>query len=128
MNKNAIVMGLLFLVVFIAGFGLGRLSDGASTAEMVRNTQNSLSGQQEDTTTTGDNPAAAEGTTVNTNNLSDGQKAMLQAMGIDPNNFTITAEMVACAEAKLGAPRVEEIKNGATPSFSEGATLMACYR
>lgn len=67
------------------------------------------------------------GTTVNAANLTDGQRKMLQALGVDTNNITITAEMVACAEAKLGAARIEEIKNGATPSFSEGASLVACY-
>jgi hypothetical protein len=53
---------------------------------------------------------------------------MLEAMGIDADSVNITPEMVACAEAKLGAARIEEIKNGATPSFSEGASLVACYR
>jgi len=137
MNKNAIVMGLLFLVVFVAGFGLGRMSDGTSTAELVRTTQNSLTGDSvEDTASTGDTSDTAPtadtsvegGTTVSANNLTDGQKAMLKAMGVDTDNITITPEMVACAEAKLGSARIEAIKNGATPSFSEGATLVACYR
>jgi len=64
---------------------------------------------------------------VNTSNLTPGQRQLIEALGIDANSITITAEMVACAEAKLGTARVEEIKNGATPSFSEGVSLAACY-
>ncbi len=72
--------------------------------------------------------SAEEGTAVGGENLTPGQRQMLTAMGINPDEFTVTPEMVACAEAKLGAGRVEEIKNGATPSFSEGVSLVACYK
>jgi len=47
---------------------------------------------------------------------------------LDPNNVTVTAEMIACAEAKLGVARIEEIKNGSTPSFMEGVSLAVCYK
>jgi hypothetical protein len=125
MNKNAIITGILFLLVFIIGFGLGRMTDG-SPADIAVGVQESVTGQNN--TDAPQNAQDAQGTTVNTNNLTDGQRQMIEALGIDADNITITAEMVACAEAKLGAARVEEIKNGATPSFSEGASLMACYR
>lgn len=59
--------------------------------------------------------------------MTDGQRKLISALGLDPNNVTVTAEMITCAEAELGAARVEEIKNGATPSFTEGASLVACY-
>jgi hypothetical protein len=125
MNKNAIITGILFLLVFIIGFGLGRMTDGGP-ADIAVGVQESVTGQNN-----ADAPNAAQGTqgtTVNTNSLTDGQRQMIEALGIDADNITITPQMVACAEAKLGAARVEEIKNGATPSFSEGASLMACYR
>jgi hypothetical protein len=131
MNKNAAITGVLFLVVFVVGFAIGRMSTGETTiAEDVSGVNDyaqtlTPNGNDDNTQTSGE---PAGGTTVNTANLTDGQRKMLQALGIDADNVTITAEMVACAEAKLGAARIEEIKNGATPSFSEGASLVACYR
>jgi len=122
MNKNAVVMGLLFLVVFIVGFAFGRMTDGTSFASMGSSQNERAANNAEQA------GSAGGGTTINTNNLTDGQTKMLESMGIDADNITITAEMVACAEAKLGSARVEEIKNGATPSFTEGASLMACYQ
>jgi hypothetical protein len=131
MNKNAAITGVLFLVIFIVGFAIGRMSTG--TADIAEDFSNV--GGMADTLTPGNNnentgtdTSASGGATVNTANLTDGQRKMLQSLGIDADNVTITAEMVACAEAKLGAARIEEIKNGATPSFSEGASLLACYR
>jgi hypothetical protein len=131
MNKNAAITGVLFLVVFVVGFAIGRMSTGETTiAEDVSGVndyaQTLTPNANDDNTQTSGEPAG--GATVNTANLTDGQRKMLQALGIDADNVTITAEMVACAEAKLGAARIEEIKNGATPSFSEGASLVACYR
>lgn len=118
-------MGVLFLLVFIAGFGIGRITAG-SPAITIGGAQSSATPQQ--TTPDSGTPQAADGTKVQANALTEGQRKMLSAMGIDPNSITITPAMVACAEAKLGAPRIEEIKNGATPSFTEGASLMACYK
>lgn len=127
MNKNALVTGVLLLLVFVIGFGLGRMSVG--TGNIVEN----ISGIEDSNTapTTDSNTAETQdssGTTINTDNLTDSQRQMLKALGIDADNITITPQMVACAEAKLGAARIEEIKNGASPSFSEGAALVACYR
>jgi hypothetical protein len=126
MNNNAVVTGVLLFVAFLIGFGLGRMTADVSVNEV-------RSGAVMDEFSTQNNTDQATqtsgtGTQVNANSLSDSQKQMLQSFGIDPNTITITAEMVACAEAKLGAARIEEIKNGATPSFSEGASLVACYR
>ena len=129
MNRNAIVTGLLLLVVFVIGFGLGRMTTetaavtGANGLDQIGNVFNPA-----DSNTTATQQTEESGTTINTSNLPDGQRKMLEALGIDANSVTITPEMVACAEAKLGAARIEEIKNGATPSFSEGASLVACYR
>ena len=68
------------------------------------------------------------GTSIDSSNMTEGQRKLISALGLNPDNITITPEMVACAEAKLGTARVEEIKNGATPSFSEGASLVVCYK
>jgi hypothetical protein len=60
--------------------------------------------------------------------LSVEQKAMLKSFGIDPDTFVLTPEMIVCAENKLGAVRMTEIQNGATPTFLEGASLISCYQ
>jgi hypothetical protein len=125
MNRNALITGVLLVVVFIAGFGAGRMTQG-SPVDMARNIQENTVAPSGTADT--QNTSAEGGATVNTSALSAGQRQMLEAMGIDADTVNITPEMVACAEAKLGAARIEEIKNGATPSFSEGASLVACYR
>lgn len=123
MSRNTLVTGALVVVIFVAGFALGRMSEG-NLGDMARTVQeNTMSSSAAPTTSD-----TAEGTAVPTSALSDGQRKMLEAMGIDADSVNITPEMVACAEAKLGAARIEEIKNGATPSFTEGASLVACYR
>lgn len=65
--------------------------------------------------------------TIQVSDLSDSQQAMLRGLGIDESEIQITNSMMACAEAKLSASRIAEIRGGATPSFSEGAQLVACY-
>lgn len=65
---------------------------------------------------------------VSSNQLTSEQRDLLSKFGIDTNAITITPTMIACAEAKVGAARLAEIQAGATPTFSEGASLLACYR
>lgn len=122
MNTNSILIGILIVVVFGVGFVVGRFSGVGST--FVAGTSDT-GGSQE---TSANTNAAQGGTAIDASQLTDGQKKMLAAMGIDPNTIVITQEMIACAEASLGPARVEEIKNGASPSFSEGVKLAACYR
>jgi hypothetical protein len=70
----------------------------------------------------------AEGTTIDAGSLTDGQRKLLGILGINADEFTVTPEMEACAEGKLGRIRLDEIVAGDTPSFTEGAQLVACYR
>lgn len=72
--------------------------------------------------------SATGGTVISTANLSAGQQKLLSTLGIDASKITITPAMIACAEAKVGAARIAEITGGATPSFSEGLSLLACYK
>lgn len=59
--------------------------------------------------------------------MTEGQIKLMKALGLDPATVTITPAMIVCAETSLGPARVEEIKNGATPSLIEGGKLVACY-
>lgn len=115
--------GIICVLIFIGGFLFGRFTAGAPGANFANPFPSSGSEVQ-------DNNAAAggEGVTVDASQMTEGQRQMLRAMGIDPNSITITAEMVACAEAKIGVARVEEIKNGATPTLAEGGILLGCYQ
>lgn len=60
---------------------------------------------------------------VNTesSNLSPAQTKALETVGIDPSTLpqSFTAEQFNCFESILGKTRVEEIKAGSVPSFSE---------
>lgn len=67
-----------------------------------------------------------EGIPLNSLPLSDGQKSTLETMGVDVETFVITPAMQLCAEEKLGAARMEEIINGAEPSFLEATKLISC--
>lgn len=116
------------VVVFGAGFLVGRMTASTGTAFTGSTSESAnVTGQASGDQNT---PAAAtnDGATTVSSNMTEDQRNLINALGLDPNNVTITAEMIACAETKLGASRVEEIKNGATPSFTEGASLVVCYR
>jgi hypothetical protein len=62
--------------------------------------------------------------------LSPEQVSALEKIGIDPATLptTITPAQEACFTEKLGAPRVAEIKAGATPSAAEFFTARSCLQ
>lgn len=97
-------------------------TDGSANTQTTNNTGSDTAGSD-----AGTQAQATGATTVDTSQLTAGQRQLLETLGVDTENLTITPEMVACAEAKVGAARVAEIQNGATPTFMEGASLMACY-
>lgn len=70
-------------------------------------------------------PAAIE---IDTTTLPAGQQKVLNTLGVDESNVTITPEAVACAEAAIGADRVAAIIAGETPGVMEGIKLANCYR
>ena len=82
------------------------------------------------TSTTSAKPTGATSSAaivVPTDKLTSGQKTFAKAMGIDlSNGLVITQAEYQCAVAKLGATRMQQIVNGATPTFSEGVTLYSC--
>jgi hypothetical protein len=138
MNSHALITGVLLVVVFVAGFFVGRYTSFApsTVADAIPNTISDVAQSVQPSNSTATNGTASGGTaasantgmTINLSSLSDSQRAMLKTFGITGDTVTLTPAMMACAEAKVGAARIEEIKNGATPSFSEGASLIACYR
>lgn len=124
MHNNTMLTALVIVVVFVGGFIIGRMTSESSLPAFMTTSQNKT--DTADTNTTGTNNTPSSGNSGNASSLSEGQLKMLASFGIDPNS--ITPAMIACGEAKLGAERTAEIKGGATPSISEGISLMACYK
>ncbi len=79
-------------------------------------------------TTNSTDPVVEKPITIPESRLADGQKKLLSVLGIDPAGFSITPQMFACAETTLGAPRISEIMNGATPSPLEVIRLTPCLK
>jgi len=65
---------------------------------------------------------------IDTTSLPAGQQRVLNTLGVDESSVTITPEVVACAEAAIGADRVAAIIAGDTPGLLEGIKLANCYR
>jgi len=124
---NNVLVVVLTVCVFGLGFLFGRITpttDSTANGTQSSNTEVADEDGVEDTSTT-----AVEGSvSIEASSLTDGQKRLLSSLGIDSDTITVTPEMIACAETNLGDARVEEITNGATPSFIEGVKLVACYQ
>tara|TARA_B100000745_G_scaffold299771_1_gene251435 strand:+ start:1873 stop:2307 length:435 start_codon:yes stop_codon:yes gene_type:complete len=67
-----------------------------------------------------------EGIPLPTESLTDGQKAVAEAVGVDVDTFVITPQMVGCIEQKLGTTRTQAIMDGDTPSVIEVARIAGC--
>lgn len=134
MNTKNILLAILCVLIFAVGFFMGRVTAPMSlgtTLDTVapKNSETSTPSPATQTESASeDTSSVPETETIDVaSQMTESQKNLLRSFGLNPDEVTITAEMVACAETKVGASRVEEIKNGATPSFMEGASLLACY-
>jgi len=124
----------LAVVTFALGFIMGNMTAGGDSNPMsamqegIKNTKDAVTGSG----SSAEDYAGVENAnevafTISGENLTDGQRKMLDTMGIDSAQLKVTYAMLACAEAEIGSSRVSEIQNGATPSFSEGLKLVGCY-
>lgn len=120
MQKLAMV--IIVVAAFLVGVFVGRMPQ----ASLLLGPASGGSA----TTRPADNDATAQAgaTVIPATRLTDAQRSLLKSLGIDADSITVTPQMIACAEAKLGAARITEITNGATPSAAEGFSLLACYR
>lgn len=122
-----IIGGLVVVVVifaagyFVAEYGVPWHMTQTDTVTTTTDTMESSS--TPDTKTS----APAGSVEVDTSSLTDGQRQLLQTLGIDANSVTVTPAMMTCAEAAVGTTRLDEIKAGDTPSFTEGLKLFGCY-
>lgn len=122
-NTNKILMGIFVVLVFAVGFIVGNMTSGGGSFGTMVNTPATGGASTQEVATEGETA-----TTINSSSLTDGQKKLLSSLGIDAESINVTQAMIVCAESSLGSARVEEIKNGATPSILEGAKLVACYK
>ena len=79
----------------------------------------------ESTLVSGDSNSVAF--SIDVTKLSDTQKTALRVAGIEGDSLKITNGMVACMEAKIGTEQMVVIKNGASPSITQGLALATCY-
>jgi hypothetical protein len=135
-NTNGLVAGIIMVVIFIAGFGLGHVTaypdyDDEYDDEngMMEELFGGDSDNSDDVEVSGSvsQTVPESGTTIDASVMTDGQRKLLESLGVDTNSITITPEMISCAESTLGNDRVTAIQNGDTPSFIEGTKLMKCY-
>lgn len=63
---------------------------------------------------------------IKTETLPEAQQETLDTFGLDAEAYTITPEMVACANKKIGEERVAEIVAGSSPSPIEALSLLPC--
>ena len=136
---NTQILGITALAIatFALGYVLGSFNGSPSQLTDVRDSIQSGAQSASDTISgnnTTDTSEMAGGNsgevafTIRLDSLSEAQQAMVRGMGVDSNEIQVTYGMVACAEAEIGAARVEEIRNGASPSMTEGMKLMGCYQ
>jgi hypothetical protein len=134
MNSSTFVTILVVVAIALAGYAFwSTTSEEVPVVPGVVMDQMPESPRSQTTTgtTSSTNPQDTVGTTTqrttSTPGITDGQRRLLEAFGVDPNTATLTPQMIACAEARIGADRVNDIQQGDTPSMGEGATLMTCY-
>jgi hypothetical protein len=120
MNTKNILFGILIMLIFATGLAVGHF--GFNKNIFIENKPATMNTTPTTTTETSTAQSTAASVVAN---MSEDQKKMLSALGIDVNK--ITPEMITCAETSLGATRTAEVKNGASLSFAEKAKLIACY-
>jgi len=65
---------------------------------------------------------------VETAELSDTQKKLLDTFGFEGDTVTITPNMISCAEDAVGKERMDAIVGGASPSPLESLKLLPCFK
>ena len=129
MSSRTLLFAILIVLILAFGFWMWRSGTGTTTSFTTNTTTNNGTTASPTQTASGTvSGNTTGGVVVSPSKLTDGQKKMLSVMGIDPNHIVLTPTMIACANASLGTARIQALEGGATPSFTEGMKLAACYR
>jgi hypothetical protein len=124
-NTNPLIVGVLALLVFGVGFIVGRGADPTNAVFPGLDDDKTVNVDWDDSND--DDASVPNEATVRNAHLTTNQRLLLDALGVDVNQVDVTPQMMACAESKLGEPRINEIIDGATPTAAEGVGLLACY-
>lgn len=128
MTSRNILFTILVVLVLAFGFWMWRSGTGTTTTYTTNTTNNGTAATTTQTASGTVSGNTTGGVVVSPSKLTDGQKRMLSVMGIDPNHIVLTPTMIACANASLGSDRIKALEGGASPSFTEGMKLAACYK
>ena len=121
------------MLLFAAGVVVGSVTTDSDGTNLVKDaittpfgSENNTTGSDTSSTAAADNGSAVA-FTISIADLPETQKAFLRTMGVTGDTIPVTNEMLACAEASVSAERINEIKNGAVPTVTEGVKLAGCY-
>jgi hypothetical protein len=110
-----VILGIVFFILIIA------VAYTYTTNKTDLSIQNPETKEENEPKTT--SPKDSPATTTEDKNpiLSPNQEKALETVGINPSTIpsSFTPEQIQCFEEKLGKERVEEIKNGDTPTATE---------
>lgn len=135
MIKNPTLLSLMALIgvvvaVYVASMMLrspASPEEGASYSpeSNQESTESSEAGDAAGPAGTVAETVPAAGFTVTVSSLPEAQQDVLRTLGYG-DTITFTAEMVQCAEEKIGVDRVAAIKSGGTPTVLEVGNLARC--
>lgn len=132
--KRIILTIVLVVVALVIGFVLGRQTANienpipASKINPELETLTTESATSSETKVESETKKEAKTTSIETSQLTPEQRKLLGTFGIDADALVVTADMITCAETKIGKARLDEIFAGATPTFFEGVDLFSCYQ
>jgi len=136
MNNNAVIGGVIGVVVLIIGFLIIStmnedpigvpVTNPSATSSTVTQTQ-----QEREAAFQAERQAKEEqevAFTIDVSKLPEAQQVALAAVGISStSSLSITNKMVSCAGVDMSATRMAEIKSGASVTVGEGLKLVSCY-
>ena len=141
MNISVMVKTFLILAVLVVGAGalalggVGWFLVASLTGHPSSEAATAASLSQEDASAGGKHTpeGAAEGAATTTGVLvsvsqflSPQQQALVERVGIDLSQLSVTPQMVACAQQALGEKRLMALQDGALPTFAEMGSLLGC--
>lgn len=85
-------------------------------------------GTNGDTSTTKSSSGGGESITITKDSLTPTQQKIVESLGYTQDSFTITPEMITCAEEAVGETRYGEIINGGAPTPLESLKLLPCFK
>lgn len=116
-GATIVIVGIIVYLIVKKPFGIDVLKIPAAIETLQQNKATATEGASTETTPTATNPL-----------LTPEQSSALESLGIDPSTLptSLTDTQIACLTTALGSARVEELKNGATPTVFDLAKASSC--